>query len=165
MKFPLVKIQWWFVNPGSDSPEISLIRTKIAGTDFLFWTDGRFSNPENLFIRKYLPGTNVSGLTNHHCNYIYNTPLPLLKTKIISIFKQNVGIQILPVCMLESFCIPSKLWCIYICSDWIHKCFHWQGTIDVVKVYILSLLYTLAVCICCLISELYIARGDGVFAQ
>ena len=60
-------IQWWFVNPGSDSPEISLIRTKSAGTDFLFWTDGRFSNPENSFIRKYRPGTNVSGLTNHHC--------------------------------------------------------------------------------------------------
>ena len=60
-------IQWWFVNPGSDSPEISLIRTKSAGTDFLFWTDRRFSNPENLFIRKYRPGTNVSGLTNHHC--------------------------------------------------------------------------------------------------
>ena len=63
----LLCIQWWFVNPGSDSPEISLIRTKSAGTDFLFWTDGRFSNPENSLIRKYRPGTNVSGLTNHHC--------------------------------------------------------------------------------------------------
>ena len=62
-----VYIQWWFVNPGSDSPEISLIRTKSARTDFLFWTDGRFSNPENSSIRKYRPGTNVSGLTNHHC--------------------------------------------------------------------------------------------------
>ena len=39
-------LQWWFVNPGSDSPEISLIRTKGSGTYFLFWTVGRFSNPE-----------------------------------------------------------------------------------------------------------------------
>ena len=60
-------IQWWFVNPGSDNPEISLIRTKSAGTDFRFWTDGRFSNPENSLIRKHRPGTNGSGLTNHHC--------------------------------------------------------------------------------------------------
>ena len=62
-----IRVQWWFVNPGSDNPEISLIRTKSAGTDFLYWTDGRFSNPENSLIRKYRPGTNVSGLTNHHC--------------------------------------------------------------------------------------------------
>ena len=27
-------LQWWFVNPGSDRPEISLVRTKSAGTDF-----------------------------------------------------------------------------------------------------------------------------------
>ena len=37
------------------------------GTDFRFWTDGRFSNPENLLIRKYRQRTNMSGLTNHHC--------------------------------------------------------------------------------------------------
>ena len=60
-------IQWWCVNPGSDSQEISLIWTKSAGTDFLFWTDGRFSNLENTLIQKYRPGTNVSRLTNHHC--------------------------------------------------------------------------------------------------
>ena len=60
-------ILWWFVNQGSDSPEISLIRTKSVGTDFCFWIDGRFSNTENLLIRKYRPGTNLSGLTNHHC--------------------------------------------------------------------------------------------------
>ena len=60
-------IQWWFVNPGFDSPEISLIRTKSAEIDFRFWTDGRFSNPENSLIRKYRPGTSLSGLTNHHC--------------------------------------------------------------------------------------------------
>ena len=62
--------QWWFVNPGSDSAEISLIRTKSAGTDFLFWTDGQFRNPENSLIQKYRPGTNVSGLTNRHCIYL-----------------------------------------------------------------------------------------------
>ena len=28
---------------------------------------GRFSNPENSLIRKFPAGTNVSGLTNHHC--------------------------------------------------------------------------------------------------
>ena len=39
-------LQWWFVNPGSDNSEILLIRTKSAGTDFRFWTDARFSNPE-----------------------------------------------------------------------------------------------------------------------
>ena len=66
-------LQWWFVNPGSDNPEISLIRTKSAGTYFRFWTNRRFSNPENSLIRKYLPGTNVSGLTNHHCNFFYIT--------------------------------------------------------------------------------------------
>ena len=65
-------IQWWFVNPGSDNPEISLIRTKSAGTDFRSWTDGRFSNPENSLIRKYRPGTNVCGLTNHHCTHLIN---------------------------------------------------------------------------------------------
>ena len=54
-------LQWWFVNPGADSPEISLVRTKSVGTDFLVRTDGRFSNPENLLIWKYRPGTNVSG--------------------------------------------------------------------------------------------------------
>ena len=37
------------------------------GTDFLVRTNWRFSNSENSFIRKYRPGTNVSGLTNHHC--------------------------------------------------------------------------------------------------
>ena len=50
-----------------NSPKISLIRTKSAGTDFLFWTDERFSNPENSLIRIYQPGTKVSGLSNHHC--------------------------------------------------------------------------------------------------
>ena len=30
----IYNVQWWFVNPGSDSPEISLVRTKSAGTDF-----------------------------------------------------------------------------------------------------------------------------------
>ena len=58
----------WFVNTGSDSPEISLLRTKTTGTAFRFRTDGWFSNPENSLIRKYRPGTNVCGLTNHHCN-------------------------------------------------------------------------------------------------
>ena len=62
-------IQWWFVILGSDSPKISLIRTKSARTDFLFWTNGRFSNPENSLIRKYQLGTNVSGLKNHHCSW------------------------------------------------------------------------------------------------
>ena len=60
-------VQWWFVNPGSDSPEISLVRTRSAGTNFCVQTIGWFSNPENSLIRKYRPGTNVSGLTNHHC--------------------------------------------------------------------------------------------------
>ena len=59
-------IQWWFVNPGSNNPEITLIWTKSAGTDFSFWTDGRFSNPENSLIRKYRLETNLSRLTNHH---------------------------------------------------------------------------------------------------
>ena len=27
-------IQWWFVNPGSNNPEISLVRTNSSGTDF-----------------------------------------------------------------------------------------------------------------------------------
>ena len=54
-------IQWWFINPGSDSPEISLVRTKTVGTNFHVRTNGRFSNPENLLIRKNRPGTNVSG--------------------------------------------------------------------------------------------------------
>ena len=54
-------VQWWFVNPGSDSPEISLVRTKSVGTNFHILTNGRFSNLENSFIRKYRPGTNVSG--------------------------------------------------------------------------------------------------------
>ena len=44
------RIQWWFVNPGSDNPEISIIRTKSAGTDFRSGTDRRFSNPENVII-------------------------------------------------------------------------------------------------------------------
>ena len=35
-------IHWWFVKPGSDNPEISLIRTKSAGTDFRFWTDNHW---------------------------------------------------------------------------------------------------------------------------
>ena len=56
----LMKIQWWFVNPSSDSPEISLVRTKSVGTDFHVQTNGRFSNPENSLIQKYWPGTNVS---------------------------------------------------------------------------------------------------------
>ena len=72
MKVHMSAIQWWFVNPGSDSPEISLIRTKSAGTNFRFWSDGRFSNLENSLIRKYRPGTNVSRSTNHHCTcYIF----------------------------------------------------------------------------------------------
>ena len=49
------QLQWWFVNPGSDSPEISLVWTKSAGTDIRVRTNGRFSNPENLLIRKYGP--------------------------------------------------------------------------------------------------------------
>ena len=78
-------IQWWFVNPGSDNPEISLIRTKSAGTDFRFLNDGWFSNPENSFIRKFRQGTNVSGLTNHHCiltwSVMYNTQIKCIKTQ------------------------------------------------------------------------------------
>ena len=35
-------------NPGSDCPEISLIRTKSAGTDFCVRTNWRFSNPQKL---------------------------------------------------------------------------------------------------------------------
>ena len=62
-------LQWWFVNPGSDSQEISLVRTKSVGNKFHVRTYGRFSNPENSFIRKYWTGTNVSGLTNHHCTW------------------------------------------------------------------------------------------------
>ena len=82
----ILDVQWWFVNPGSDNPEISIIRTKSAGTDFCTWIDGRFSNPENLFIRKYRPGTNVSGLTNHHCRrYLFisdsNSPFLILFKK------------------------------------------------------------------------------------
>ena len=50
--------------------EILLIRTKSTGTDFCFRTNGRFSNPENSLTRKYRPGTNVSGLTNHHCTCV-----------------------------------------------------------------------------------------------
>ena len=33
-------------------------------------TNGRFNNPENSLIQKYRLGTNVSGLTNRHCNVI-----------------------------------------------------------------------------------------------
>ena len=40
------QIQWWFLNLGSDSPEILLVRTKSVGTDFHVRTNGRFSNPE-----------------------------------------------------------------------------------------------------------------------
>ena len=54
-------IQWWFVNPGSNNPEILLIRTKSVGTDLHVQTNGWFSNPENSIIRNYHPGTNVSG--------------------------------------------------------------------------------------------------------
>ena len=61
-------------NKCSDDSLISLIQTKSAGTDFRFWTDGRFSNPENSLIQKYRPRTNVSVLTNHHCT----CPLPPL---------------------------------------------------------------------------------------
>ena len=60
-------------DPGSDSPEILLVRTKSRGTGFRVRTNGRFSNPENSFIRKYWPGTNVSGLTNHHCTKLNHT--------------------------------------------------------------------------------------------
>ena len=67
-------IQWWFINPGSDSPEISLVRTKSAVTKFRVRTNGRFSNLENSLIRKYWLGTNVSGLTNNHCKYNFVVP-------------------------------------------------------------------------------------------
>ena len=43
----VIDLQWWFVNPGSDSPEISLVRTKSVGSDFPVRIDVRFSNPEN----------------------------------------------------------------------------------------------------------------------
>ena len=46
-------MQWWFVNSGSDSAEISLVRTKSMGTDFHVRTYGRFSNPEYSLIQKY----------------------------------------------------------------------------------------------------------------
>ena len=39
-------IQWWFVNPGSDNPEISLVRIKSLGNEFHVRTNGPFSNPE-----------------------------------------------------------------------------------------------------------------------
>ena len=40
-------VQWWFVNLGSNSTEISLVRIKSVGTDFHVWTNGYFSiNPE-----------------------------------------------------------------------------------------------------------------------
>ena len=42
----LDQVQWWFVNPGSDNADISLVWTKGVGTDFLVWTKGLFSNPE-----------------------------------------------------------------------------------------------------------------------
>ena len=45
-------LQWWFVNPGSDRPEISLVRTKGVRTDFRFRTNGQFSNPENSLISR-----------------------------------------------------------------------------------------------------------------
>ena len=48
----------------------SYVHVCIGRTNFLFWTDGRFSNPENSLIQKYWPGINVSGLTNHHCTHI-----------------------------------------------------------------------------------------------
>ena len=44
------------INPGSNSPEISLVRTKSAGTDFRVRTNGRFSNLENSLIRKISTG-------------------------------------------------------------------------------------------------------------
>ena len=69
-RFSIILLQWWFFNQGSDSPEISLVRTKSAGTDFRVRTNGRIINPENSLIRKNRPGTNVSGLTNHHCIYV-----------------------------------------------------------------------------------------------
>ena len=72
-------------------------------------------------------------------NHVYNTPLPLLKTKINPIFKQNVGIQILPVCIL----IKTLVY-IYVQTE--YTCAFMTGTIDVVKVYILTLLYTLKSC-------------------
>ena len=78
-----------YVNPGSDSPEISLIQTKSAGTDFRFLTDGRFSNPENSLIQKYRPGTYVSGLTNHHC--IAHEP----RKTLIDFFGQEVKVKVL----------------------------------------------------------------------
>ena len=41
--YATTSIQWWFVNPGSYSLEISLVWTKSAGTDFYIWTNGWFS--------------------------------------------------------------------------------------------------------------------------
>ena len=54
-----LKLQWWFVYQGSDSPEISLVGTKCVGTHFRVRTNWRFSNPENSLIWKYWPGTSV----------------------------------------------------------------------------------------------------------
>ena len=68
------EVQWWFVNPGPDNPEISLLWTKSVGTDFYVWTNGWFSNPENSFIRKYRLGINriitVHVLLGMMCLYI-----------------------------------------------------------------------------------------------
>ena len=75
-------IQWWFVNPGSDSREISLVRTKSVGTNFHIQTNGWFSNPENSLIRIYWPGTNVSGLTIHHCIYCIHSVGWNVKVKV-----------------------------------------------------------------------------------
>ena len=106
-------VQWWFVNPGSDNPEISIIRTKSAGTNFRSWTDGRFSNPENLLIRKYRTGTkmfriNESSLymdlswhntdqvrDSSRLTYFYRSYCPLLKFRFanISLFVWDIDLK------------------------------------------------------------------------
>ena len=57
----------------------SFIRTKSAGTDFNKSTNGRFINLENSLIWKYRPGTNVSGLMNHHCIFVIVTYICLYR--------------------------------------------------------------------------------------
>ena len=39
-------VQWWFVNPGSDNPEILLVQTKSVGTDFNVLDSEKLLNQE-----------------------------------------------------------------------------------------------------------------------
>ena len=115
-------VQWWFVNPGSDSPEISLVRTISVGTDFRVRTKGRFSNPENSLIRNYWPGTNVSGLTNHHCMLYNSTTLAYsgsLNCDTLTYFGLFLFGMILHYVILVHVCWCVIIWPTFHCwIDW-----------------------------------------------